>query len=99
MSTALLGPELDPALAAGEGGIAAGEGRVVSVDRRGDELDYVLDVARPGPFVIADTFFRGWSATVNGRSTPISRANVAFKAVLVPQGRVDLKLRFSPEWW
>jgi hypothetical protein len=90
---ALLGPELDPALAGRR--VTPGAGRVIGVDRRGDTLAYVLDVTRPGPFVVADTFFRGWTATVNGRPAPISRANVAFKAVLVPAGRVELVLRFA----
>jgi len=97
--TALLGPELDPALEARSArGIGAGAGRVVSFERRGDDLSYVLDVERAGPFAIADTWFRGWTASVNGRPAPISRANVAFKAVLVPQGRVELKLHFAPSW-
>jgi hypothetical protein len=92
----LLGPELD--LTIGGSGPAdawAGAGRVVSVDRRGDDLTYILDVERGGMFVIADTYFRGWAAKVNGQPAGISRANVAFKAVRVPQGRVELRLHFS----
>jgi hypothetical protein len=94
--TAMLGPEID--LSVGGETIAepaAGEGRVLQVDRRGDDLAYILDVRRPGIFVIADTYFPGWSATVNGRAAGISRANVAFKAVRVLAGRVELRLHFS----
>jgi hypothetical protein len=92
LDTAVLGPELDPALASQES--LSGAGRVLSVRRWGDDLTYELDVERAGTFVIADTFFRGWRATVNGRRTPISRANVNFKAVRVPAGKVTLKLHF-----
>ena len=95
-NTAMLGPEIDLRI----GGETAteplvGEGLVLQVDRRGDDLTYVLDVHRPGIFVIADTYFPGWSASVNGRPAGISRANVAFKAVRVLAGRVELRLHFS----
>ena len=92
----VLGPEID--LHIGEETVSepqAGEGHVLQIDRRGDDLAYVLDVRRPGIFVIADTYFPGWAATVNGKPAGISRANVAFKAVRVPAGRVDLRLHFS----
>jgi len=89
--TALLGPEIDPAAPAA----GPGAGRVVRVQRTANDLAYTLDVDRPGVFVVADTYFRGWSATVNGSPVAISRANMAFKAVLVPKGRVELKLHFA----
>ena len=95
-NAAMLGPEID--LRIGEETVPeplAGEGQVLQVDRRGDDLTYVLDVRRPGIFVIADTYFPGWTASVNGRPAGISRANVAFKAVRVPAGRVALRLHFA----
>ncbi len=97
LKMALLGPEIDLSIG-GSGPVeaVAGSGRVLSVDRQGDDLSYTLDVERGGVFVIADTYFRGWAARVNGRAAGISRANVAFKAVLVPPGRVELKLHFAP---
>jgi hypothetical protein len=89
--SALLGPEIDPAAPA----TGPGAGRVVRVQRTANDLAYTLEVDRPGVFVVADTYFRGWSATVNGNPVAISRANMAFKAVLVPKGRVELKLHFA----
>jgi len=89
--TAILGPEIDPAAPAA----GPGAGRVVRVQRTANDLIYTLDVDRAGLFVVADTYFRGWSATVNGDPVAISRANMAFKAVLVPKGRVELKLHFA----
>jgi hypothetical protein len=92
---ALLGPELDLS-GPGEAVVPeSGAGRVLSVQRRSDELIYELDVERPGMFAVADTYFRGWHATVNGRAAGISRSNVAFKAVHVPAGKVELKLHFT----
>jgi hypothetical protein len=93
---AVLGPEIDLRIDAETvPEPPAGEGEVLRVDRRGDDLVYILDVRRSGVFVIADTYFTGWSARVNGMPAGISRANVAFKAVRVPAGRVELRLHFS----
>jgi hypothetical protein len=97
LDTVLLGPEIDLSV----GGFSTREpqpahGRVVSVRRMGDDLTYQLDVEKSGVFVIADTYFRGWTALVNGQPAGISRANVTFKAVNVPVGQVELKLHFTP---
>jgi hypothetical protein len=93
---AVLGPELDlsgPGLAGPAPSPATG--RVISVDRRGDDLTYQLEVERGGIFAIADSWFRGWHATVNGQPAGLSRCNVAFKAVNVPAGRVTVSLHFQ----
>lgn len=91
---AVLGPEIDPTLEA-QGLARPTAGRVVAVDRRGDDLTYSLEAEQAGVFVVADTWFSGWSATVNGEPVPISRANVAFKAVRIPAGRVVVRFHFS----
>ena len=59
-------------------------------------MAFDLDVSRAGHFVVADTWFPGWQAEINGRSVPIDHANVAFKAVEVPAGRVSLVFLFHP---
>jgi hypothetical protein len=93
---AVLGPEIDLSIGSSKTPDATpGSGRVVSATRHDDDLTYVLDVDREGVFVIADTYFRGWVAEVNAARAGISRANVAFKAVNVPRGHVELKLHFS----
>ncbi|MCC6808115.1 MAG: hypothetical protein IT381_11880 [Deltaproteobacteria bacterium] len=75
--------------------LGPGRGSVVAFARGLDSLRYELQVDAPGYFYIADTFFSGWRAEVNGMSAPIERANVAFKAVHVPEGRVVLDLKLT----
>jgi hypothetical protein len=58
----------------------------------------ILSVEAPGPgyVVFSDTNYPGWGATVNGRDTPVVRANHSFKAVRVDAGRSEVRFRFRP---
>jgi hypothetical protein len=55
---------------------------------RDDATDVHVDVTRQQPgWLISDlAYYPGWRASVNGRTVPISRANVAFSAVPVGRG-------------
>jgi len=57
-------------------------------------LDAQLDA--PGLVTVADTYFPGWTATVDGAASPIYPANLAFRAVYVPQGRHAVVFRYRP---
>lgn len=50
----------------------------------------------PAYLVLADTFDPGWSATVDGRETPIRPAYVAFRAVFVSKGSHTVLFRYQP---
>ena len=43
-----------------------------------------------GFLLLADTFFPGWVARVDGRPTPIYRANLSVRAIQLPQGRHEV---------
>ena len=59
---------------------------------------YALSVAadRPGWLVVANSYDRGWRATVNGRGRPLVRANFAFMAIALPAGQSEVELRYRP---
>ncbi|HEY3079691.1 MAG TPA: YfhO family protein [Chloroflexota bacterium] len=46
--------------------------------------------------VVADAWHPGWSAYLDGRSTPILRTNHAFRGVAVPAGEHLVEMRFRP---
>lgn len=46
--------------------------------------------------VLADAFFPGWRASVDGRDTPIWRADHALRAVALPPGAQRVEFQFEP---
>ena len=63
-----------------------------------DPEHIVLEVDAPvrGFVVLADQYYPGWSATVNERPVPITRANYLFRLVEVPAGVSSVEFRYRP---
>jgi hypothetical protein len=59
-------------------------------------LEVDVDLPWPGHVVVLDSFDPGWRARVDGRETPILRANLAFRAVAVPAGRCRIEMSYRP---
>ena len=75
-------------------GLAGGE---VTVTRYAAEtVDLRVRAEQPGLLVLADTWYPGWTATVDGEPTPIVRANYLLRAVPVPAGDHTVAMRFQP---
>ena len=54
-------------------------------------------VSESGGFlVLADTFYPGWQATLDGKPTEILRANHAFRSVALPPGEHTVEFRYAP---
>jgi hypothetical protein len=51
---------------------------------------------RGGYLVIDDGWFPGWTATVDGRQTPVLRADYLLRAVRLPPGRHLVRLVYAP---
>jgi hypothetical protein len=83
------------ALPSGVGdGDSAGDARIV-VDR---STEVVVEATAPhgGLLLLADTFYPGWEATVDGRPATILRANVAHRAVELAPGTHRVVFAFRP---
>jgi hypothetical protein len=50
----------------------------------------------PGYLVLSDTWYPGWSATIDGHPVSIQHANVAFRAVPVSAGHHIVAFTYSP---
>ncbi len=61
-----------------------------------DEMVLRASLQRDGLVVLADTFYPGWNARVDGQEQPIWPANLAFRAVAVPAGEHTIVFRYQP---
>lgn len=61
-----------------------------------DDVAIVTESASPAWLVLADTWYPGWKASVNGVAAPILRANANFRAVRIPAGRGTVVFSYRP---
>jgi hypothetical protein len=59
-------------------------------------LNIQASLNRPGMLVLADSFYPGWNAYVNGRQEKIYRANLFFRGVSLPAGTHTVEFRYEP---
>ncbi|MEI7946161.1 MAG: YfhO family protein [bacterium] len=67
----------------------------ITVDRA-TEVVIEADSKQGGFLVLADTYYPGWTATINDAKTPIMRANLMHRGVLVPPGKQTITFRYQP---
>ena len=94
----LLEEQPPPMKMAAEGGAAgtATNGSVRVVSYEPDDITIEASAPRPAYLVLLDTYFPGWSATVNGEPAPILRADYNFRAVPLPAGRAAVHFSYRP---
>jgi hypothetical protein len=65
---------------------------------RENSREVVIDTEVPqdGFLLLADTFYPGWSAQVDGRPVPIYRANVMVRGIQLPKGRHEVRFSYDP---
>jgi hypothetical protein len=59
-------------------------------------LTISLDAPGGGMLVVADAYYPGWEATIDGAPAPIYRANLAFRAVKIPPGAQTVRMVYRP---
>ncbi len=65
-------------------------------DDRPNRVTVVAETTTPGALVLADPWFPGWSASLDGHPVPLHRADDLFRGVVLPAGRHTITFRFDP---
>ena len=63
---------------------------------RNNETKYLVKNDRYCYLYVADSFEKGWTATVNGDPQPVYRANYAFRAVYLKPGNNTIVFHYTP---
>ncbi|HUY32813.1 MAG TPA: YfhO family protein [Pirellulales bacterium] len=71
-------------------------GTVRVVDDLPTRMAINVDVATAGRLVLADTWYPGWRATVDGHEAAVDRAHGVFRGVSVPGGRHQVVFGYEP---
>jgi len=67
---------------------------IISSKFQNSRVEIEADSPTRSVVVVAQTFYHDWRASVDGQSVPLLRANYAFQAVEIPQGRHRIVLRY-----
>ncbi len=99
LSNASFDPNSELILSARDGGKPVGgmvKGTVHPVSSHADEMVVDTKTDSDGFLYCADTFYPGWRAYVDGMETNIYRANLAYRAIFVPEGAHRIMFRYVP---
>ncbi len=77
----------------------SGGGEIAVIKSSPTERRYRVTANSAAYVVIAETWYPGWSVTVNGRKADLYRANLAFQAVAVSAGESEIVLRYDLNHW
>ncbi|HEY2748929.1 MAG TPA: hypothetical protein VGL86_30115, partial [Polyangia bacterium] len=72
------------------------DGRCTLEDDRPEHVTIACHASAPSYAVLADAWFPGWYATVDGAPAPLLRANLAMRAVPIPAGDSRVALVYHP---
>jgi hypothetical protein len=104
--SAMMSPGFDPgrvAFASGPGATGVYPGSLACrIDWVADDPDRVIlgiAAADRAFVVLADAWFPGWRARVDGSDVPIHRVDQLLRGVIVPEGRHRLEMTFQPRGW
>ncbi len=87
---------LDALPAGFQPGQAAGDGSVEFLQYGPNDATLRIRTPREAILVFSDSYYPGWRAEVDGRATPIHRANLTQRAVVVPAGEHRVRFSFAP---
>jgi hypothetical protein len=64
-----------------------------------ERVAITANIASPAVLVLADAFYPGWQAAVDGIPAPILRANLMFRGLALAPGRHEIVFSYRPVAW
>jgi hypothetical protein len=74
-------------------------GTVETLRETPGRVAFRVEQRRPQYLVVAQPWYPGWHATIDGEPAPLLRANSAFLALDVPAGTHEVELTYRPASW
>lgn len=74
-------------------------GKVEVLNYRAGRFHFRTTSDQPAFLRIAEKFSADWKGAVDGRSTPVVRADYIFQGIFVPAGTHDVILQYKPDIW
>ena len=71
--------------------------RLVAQRFSAERIELEVETSVPTMLVVAQSFYPGWRATIDGKPAPVLRANHAFQAVVLPAGARRVTLVYQDE--
>ncbi len=94
---ALAAPDFDPAqFVILEDGPVDPPAPAISLTPSINAVTIPVILAEPGWVVLSDTYYPGWTVTVDGQPAALMPANIAFRAVAVPAGAHTVVFDYQP---
>jgi uncharacterized membrane protein YfhO len=79
------------------GGKGGAEAKVALLpSNNGTRIEIDVDSPLPGMLILADAFYPGWRATVDGAEAPIFPVDGLFRGVPVKEGKQRVVFRYNP---
>ena len=76
------------------------EGSITLTDYRPNQLTYNFSANEDKLVVFSEIWTsKGWAMKIDGRESPLLRANYLLRAAMVPAGQHEIVMRYEPKIW
>jgi len=73
-------------------------GGAVIISQRDTRVELVVNAPSGGVLVLKESYYPGWTATVDGQAVHVYRANINQQAVILPAGATQVTFEYAPPW-